>query len=113
MTLPGFEPPQPPEKNGYSARLTRRRERHLEKGVNPGTGLPFREEGSYTCGDCWHALHGGHGRNTYWKCEMGKLSHSATSDIRLKWPACVLFTTKDDGKSEVPAWVTRASERRR
>lgn len=112
MTFPGFEPPPPPDtRTGYSAGLTKRRERTLARGVSPGSGRPLREEGSYTCGDCWHALKHQGGRKHYWKCEMGKLTRSETSDIRLKWPACTLFTSTDDGKSEAPAWVTRASER--
>lgn len=109
--LPGFDAPGPEKPKGESARLTYRRERLLEQGRNPGTGQPVIEGTTKTCGDCFHAINASHGRRKYWKCEMGILSWSATSDIRLKWPACTSFSAEDDGKSEAPAWVARASRR--
>lgn len=108
MTLPGFDPIPDPPKLSAGQRLTQRKQAALNRGVNPGSGREFRE-GAYTCGQCFHAIAKG-GRKNFWKCEMGHLSNSAASDIRLKWPACVLFSTKDDGKSRSPKWVTRAPD---
>lgn len=95
---------------------TARRRAFLERGIHPANGYELRvtPEGGQprTCGDCWHAISidGRRGRN-WWKCELGKLSSSEASDIRLTWPACTAYTSKDDGKSVSPSWVSRASER--
>lgn len=114
MTFPGFEPPAPGEGLSYGRRLTQARAAALARGQNPGSGLEVREprDPRVTCGSCWHAVSRGGTRQTFWKCELGRLSSSEASDIRLSWPGCKAWTKTDDGKSDAPAWITRASNRK-
>lgn len=41
-----------------------------------------------TCRTCAHLLSGKYHNRTYHKCLIWVVSHSAATDIRLKWPAC-------------------------
>lgn len=43
------------------------------------------------CKTCRHVVSIRPGQNRYWKCDRRSLSHSQTSDHRLKWPACRLY----------------------
>jgi len=43
------------------------------------------------CKTCRHVVQIRPGQNRYWKCDRRSLSHSQTSDHRLKWPACRLY----------------------
>ena len=87
-------PPMPEAKPEMSAtqRLTVRNQRSLAAGIHPATRAPLRPEGG-KCGDCIHHRAYGHNLRTYHKCELHRLgtSSSASSDIRVGWPACVLF----------------------
>lgn len=117
MTLPGFDPPPAPEGKplSYGRRLTLARHAALERGQNPGSGLEIREPRNklVMCGSCWHAIaHDAGNHGTVWKCELGRLSNSETTDIRLSWPGCKAWTKTDDGKSNAPAWTTRATQRK-
>lgn len=48
------------------------------------------------CGDCVHLLARSLAK-TYYKCELRSLSGSATSDHRVRWPACSRFEERDGG----------------
>lgn len=111
--MPGFD--QPGENLSYGEQLTLRKRRQLERGRNPGSGLELLEpQGpATTCGSCFHAIATGSRSHHYWKCELVPRSHGAATDIRLSWPACVAWTATDDGKSLSPAWIMRATKRRR
>ena len=111
-TLPGFDAPHEPVKLSYGVRLTARYNRAIETGLHP-FGRLLADNG-LTCGDCWFAVAENGGRKSYWKCELSRKSHSATTDLRLRWPACVAFAQSkpEDYETAVPKWVTRAGERR-
>lgn len=58
--------------------------------AQPGSGPDGK-----TCGDCLHILKLRHGTRYYFKCEIGHISHSASSDIRKSAPACHLFNAAE------------------
>ena len=109
--LPGFDAPPETVKLSYGAALTARYNRAIENGRHP-FGRLLADNGM-TCGDCWFAVTENGGRKAYWKCELSRKSHSATTDLRLRWPACVAFApSRPEGyETAVPKWVTRAVER--
>ena len=74
------------------ARRTRKQRLLLARGVHPATGLPLHPDGG-TCGTCEHATHVSDWNRADWKCHNHRLalSHSAASDIRISWPACVQY----------------------
>lgn len=45
----------------------------------------------FKCKDCRHCTKVEHYPNIYYKCELWKLSHSTSTDIRLKDTACRKF----------------------
>ena len=91
MTLPGFDATPVGLPLSYGRRLTLRHEALLARGVHPLNHLALAANG-YTCGDCVHAFNTeGYTRKCYWKCDLRPVSHSAASDLRLSWPACVGF----------------------
>ena len=72
-------------------RLTAANRKLLRSGTHPATHR--RLLGEHTCGECshhhcylWHT-------KRYHKCDLHRLgeSHSEASDIRISWPACVLW----------------------
>lgn len=72
-----------------TVRLTKRRNEMLARGIHPTTKRPLITD--TTCGQCAHLL--SHSRNrTYWKCGQVKLTRGPSSDVRVGWPACDLFT---------------------
>jgi hypothetical protein len=50
---------------------------------------------SATCGHCQHCLAERYHNKTYYKCELYKISHSASSDWRVKWIACGKFARNE------------------
>jgi len=91
VTLPGFDAAPVGPKLSYGRRLTLRHEALLARGVHPLNQLALAANG-YTCGDCVHAFNTeGYTRKCYWKCDLRPVNHSAASDLRLSWPACVGF----------------------
>lgn len=109
--LPGFDAPPESVKLSYGVRLTARNNRAIEDGLHP-FGRVLADNGQ-TCGDCWFAVAENGGRKAYWKCELSRKSHSAVTDLRLRWPACVAFSTAcpEGYETTVPKWVTRAGAR--
>lgn len=91
---PGPETPVPtPERMSPDRRRTLRNRQMLDKGIHPATGRPLTGDGRI-CRDCPHILRVQHrGPRTWFKCVRHRLgmSHSAASDIRAGWPACVLI----------------------
>lgn len=77
-----------PPKLGADARRTIRRNATIAAGRHPTTRLPLLADSTDTCGTCAHARCFGHGKRTYWKCELVEMTHGPATDIRLKWPAC-------------------------
>lgn len=80
------------DRSGLSAgqRLTLRNNEMLTAGRHPATGRSL--DADHTCGECVHHKTRSHDR-TWHKCELHRLgmSHSASSDIRVGWPACSAF----------------------
>jgi len=73
-------------------RLTIRNNELIAAGVHPATHRPIAD-GEWTCGECdRHKVIEYHTR-TYHKCDRHRLglSSSASSDIRVGWPACTWF----------------------
>lgn len=65
----------------------------LDSGIHPATRRKLLAEPGHTCGDCVHHHHYGWHNSSYHKCDQHRLgeSHSEASDIRVGWPACVLW----------------------
>ncbi len=90
------------ERPGLSAdaRRTIRNRELIAAGVHPATRQPILVTG-LTCATCGHhraVTHYTSREKTWHKCALHRLgvSHSAASDIRTSWPACVLYQTGDD-----------------
>lgn len=70
-------------------RRRKRADRAIANGQHPFGG-PLREPAGETCRTCVNAKHFDYHNRSYWKCPtVGGLAHSAATDLRLKWPACV------------------------
>lgn len=88
--FPDLPPAPPPVKLSADRRRTLRQRAFLDAGIHPATREKLAGNGE-TCGSCVHCVDhfaGGHG----WvrKCDVSRLgkSSSASSDIRVSWPAC-------------------------
>lgn len=96
-TLPGFEGVEVvavPRSSG--GRLTARRARLVAKGYHPLNQRKLRPGGG-TCGTCFHLkAYSPSGNRTVRKCELGPFTHAASTDVRLRWPACVRWKETDD-----------------
>lgn len=95
-----IELPTPPAKLSAQRRRTLRQRAFLAAGVHPATGGRLGPEDE-TCGTCAHRVVVEHGyRRLRWhKCELVSLSHCATSDIRVGWPACASWERRAQGAS--------------
>ncbi len=40
------------------------------------------------CGQCAHLVSYGYRSNTYFKCDLNRMTSGAATDWRKKWPAC-------------------------
>lgn len=60
------------------------------KGENPMLRHGYGPDGAQ-CKDCVHLLRNYHHNQTYFKCDLYKLSHGKSSDFRKSWPACKKF----------------------
>lgn len=94
FAVPGVEPG--PEPLSADRRRTLANANLLASGVHPATRRPLAGEG--TCGTCAHAGRWSNGNRAWWKCDLHRLgvSHSAASDIRVSWPACVLWEPREE-----------------
>jgi hypothetical protein len=71
-------------------RRTQRNEAMIAKGLHP-FGPPLRQPRGETCGTCRFAQ-AVRMAGTYWKCEKMQNTHGPATDLRLKWPACALWS---------------------
>lgn len=81
-----------PPKESRSRRLTRRAAEQLAIGLHPANGRSLFVGTGETCASCkFHVVH--RWDKTYHKCEKHRLglTHGDATDIRVGWPACVLF----------------------
>ena len=80
-----------PERLSAGQRLTIRNNQTLARGIHPATLRPLAGNGE-TCATCTRhtAIEIRPGR-VFHKCELHRLGmrHSAASDIRVSWPACM------------------------
>lgn len=81
-------------RSGARPDYTKRAKALLALGRHPATRLALLADSTATCGDCAHATLIEHNARRWWKCAKHRLgmSHSEASDIRVGWPACLLFT---------------------
>lgn len=97
MTLFDPGPPVIPDKApgaSYTARLTARRRALLDAGVHPTSGRPLLDPADgATCGGCAHHVLNDYHAHGYHKCARaaGGLTNGPASDVRVGWPACVLY----------------------
>lgn len=77
-------------------RLTERRALLVAAGYHPLSNvlprLPLNQDPQLRCGGCSHVMHNYRG---YIKCDLWP-SRSDASDIRLKWPACINWTPREE-----------------
>lgn len=94
MSLFDTGPPvEPPVKLSADARRTIRNRQLIANGTHPVTRLRLVDNGQ-TCGNCVHSGAQGGVAGTYYKCgaQNGRyITGGPATDIRLKWPACVLW----------------------
>lgn len=85
-----------PEALSAGQKLTKRNNDLIAKGKHPATLLPLLGSDD-TCGACAHHQHYNYRAGSYHKCDVHRLgeSHSAASDVRVGWPACVRFERAD------------------
>lgn len=83
-------PPLPkPEPLSAERRRTARRRVLLEQGINPGSMRPFAGNNEF-CRTCKHLeIHGN--EKTYFKCGRVPVTAGPGTDIRVSWPACILW----------------------
>lgn len=72
----------------------------LDRGIHPATRRPIivfsEERGAWTCGDCAHHVAKRYAK-TYHKCLKAGITGGPGTDVRVSWPACVMFKS---GQSE-------------
>jgi len=92
-----FPVPDPPPVLSAGQKLTKRNNDLIARGKHPATLLPLLGSAD-TCGDCAHHHHYQYRAGAHHKCDQHRLgeSHSAASDVRVGWPACVRFERADD-----------------
>lgn len=69
-------------------KLSAARVKLVQHGRSPANGEPLR--GAETCGTCRHLRRKSFAR-TYLKCGKGPDTAGPGTDIRARWPACVLW----------------------
>ena len=70
-------------------RRTEQNRQYLKMGIHPITRRKLLEPEDKTCGDCSHHVVR-EAANRYHKCDFNQSSGAGT-DLRISWPACVLF----------------------
>ena len=58
-------------------------------------GMPGAGPDGETCRTCKHSYYRQYSKR-YWKCALVKETHSTTTDIRLKSPACQFWEGEDN-----------------
>jgi hypothetical protein len=82
--------PEVEVKLSATRRLTIRNNEKIAKGIHPATSRPLVTDGRI-CNDCLNLHRYQYHNGTYIKCSRHRLgeSHSAASDVRASWPACI------------------------
>ena len=93
--LPPLPDVEPVEKPTAGQRLTIRNNAAIAAGRHPATGRALLD--GETCGTCAYHHNYRWDTRSYHKCEQHRLgeSRSEASDIRVSWPACVLWVAID------------------
>jgi hypothetical protein len=96
MTLFDLGDPLPPRPEvSADVRRRLRQEELIAAGVHPIGGRRLLVGTSETCGKCRFRERGWWHNRVYAKCEKGPITHGAATDVKAKWPACVLFERAD------------------
>jgi len=72
-----------------------RQEEMIARRRHPITGLALLIGTSETCGKCRFREVFSYHTRSYPKCEKGPITHGPATDVKAKWPACVLFERAD------------------
>lgn len=67
----------------------------LAMGLHPLQGEPLHPEPGHTCGDCGHCMRNDWTQKRVYKCDRLP-TRSATTDVKLRWPACRHWTPKGE-----------------
>ncbi len=62
----------------------------IQAGFHP-FGFPLKKPASEKCRGCRFAVRKNGGGQKFWKCEKSKMTSGPATDLRLKWPACILW----------------------
>lgn len=73
-----------------------------DKGVNPCLAVYGTGPEGQKCKGCTLIAAIGVSKN-YYKCRLRKLTHSASSDHKLRWPACGKFEQREAGE-DIPLY---------
>ena len=85
-----FADGDPRNTRSYPKSWTSLQRHNLAIGLHPmGMDLAGTDE---TCGSCSHAMK----HRVYKKCDLTDLTFGPGTDIRLSWPACVLWEDSDE-----------------
>lgn len=76
------------------SKYARNQSLNVARGRHP-MGMPLADNDE-TCGSCAHLVKKTHGRN-YYKCRKYRNTCGPATDIRLRWPACSLWTPLGGG----------------
>lgn len=82
----------PSDQSSYTRRLTIRRQKMLAEGIHPTTRYPLKG-GPTTCGNCAHHYERQLG-HVYHKCDQVHETAGPATDVRVSWPACVLWAAQ-------------------
>jgi hypothetical protein len=107
--LPQIKHAPPPENLSQDQKRTRRQADILAAGYHPlglvigirvrlhedAAPISDRKAGGLRCRGCRFRQVFGHHTRSYGKCVQASVSHSAASDNRAWWPACVRFQPKN------------------
>ena len=94
----GVDPPPPATGHG-DGRYQQRHKAALAAGVHPLTKYPLRTDGT-RCGTCAFVRVQGMTNGTYYKCAKAAYSRGPATDLRLRWPACVLYEAHGEQEEE-------------
>ena len=100
--LPDLPADEPEPKLSYGRRLTIRNEGLIAQGYNPASRRQLLRgadpDCQLRCKDCKHAWRMYGWTGSFFKCAKNPrgVTRSIATDIRWKWPACVLFEPRED-----------------
>lgn len=80
-----------PEPLSADRKRTIANDRRLAAGIHPATRALLANNGE-TCGTCGNLDQEQHNSRSYYKCGLIPSTSGPGTDIRLKWPACNLWS---------------------